>query len=83
MHTEVYNYRSHLSSDVGDLNNRIAHHKWEAQQLEARRNQLLDTLETLNKTIATNEAYDREQHEKSQEAISDLQDSEPDVINSI
>lgn len=63
MNSELYNYRAHLSNDIAEIGNRIAHHNWEAQQLEARKSQLLDILSTLNKTIATIEQYEREQRE--------------------
>lgn len=63
VHTDLYNYRDHLSTDIHILTDEAKALRYRAEQLDARRDQLLKIRHRLNETIDSITAYERQQQE--------------------
>lgn len=60
-HSSMYDLQNHLIGDIADLERRAQHHRYEADQLDHRREQRKRQLQVLTEQIERVNAYEAEQ----------------------
>lgn len=70
-HSSMYHLQAHLRGVVYDLEQRVNHHRYEADQLEHLRNQREAQLQTLTEQIERVNAYEAEQRAAAAESRED------------